>query len=131
MGVYFVQAQSGTYQAPRSGVFITVCGECAEADAEERAKALNMMRMLANRQNSRWVEAKDWDAPYTFDATKFPTLLGQHTCHSISSVLSCIGATPAVLPIRTAHIAWTDLSNCKDLQPDSATKEMQLSLHQA
>lgn len=48
----------------------------AEADAEERAKALNMMRMLANRQNSRWLEAKEWDMPYTFDATKFPTLLG-------------------------------------------------------
>ncbi|KAL3141324.1 hypothetical protein ABBQ32_004910 [Trebouxia sp. C0010 RCD-2024] len=47
-----------------------------EADAEERAKALNMMRMLANRQNSRWLEAKEWDMPYTFDATKFPTLLG-------------------------------------------------------
>lgn len=50
----------------------------AEADAEERAKALNMMRMLANRQNSRWLEAKEWDMPYTFDATKFPTLLGTH-----------------------------------------------------
>ncbi len=48
----------------------------AEGDAEERAKALNMMRMLANRQNSRWLEAKEWDVPYTFDATKFPTLLG-------------------------------------------------------
>ncbi|KAL0038273.1 hypothetical protein WJX77_000069 [Trebouxia sp. C0004] len=47
-----------------------------EGDAEERAKALNMMRMLANRQNSRWLEAKEWDVPYTFDATKFPTLLG-------------------------------------------------------
>jgi len=35
-----------------------------------------MMRMLANRQNSRWLEAKEWDVPYTFDATKFPTLLG-------------------------------------------------------
>ena len=34
------------------------------------------MRMLANRQNSRWLEAKEWDVPYTFDATKFPTLLG-------------------------------------------------------
>lgn len=51
-------------------------GCIAEADAEERAKALNMMRMLANRQNSRWLEAKEWDVPYTFDATKFPTLLG-------------------------------------------------------
>lgn len=50
----------------------------AEADAEERAKALNMMRMLANRQNTRWLEAKEWDMPYTFDATKFPTLLGTH-----------------------------------------------------
>ena len=48
----------------------------AEADAEERAKALNMMRMLANRQNSLWLEAKEWDMPYTFDATKFPSLLG-------------------------------------------------------
>lgn len=53
---------------------ISKCG--AEGDAEERAKALNMMRMLANRQNSRWLEAKEWDVPYTFDATKFPTLLG-------------------------------------------------------
>lgn len=47
----------------------------AEGDAE-RAKAMNMMRMLASRQNSKWVEEKDWDVPYTFDATKFPTLLG-------------------------------------------------------
>lgn len=37
---------------------------------------MNMMRMLASRQNSKWVEEKDWDVPYTFDATKFPTLLG-------------------------------------------------------
>lgn len=47
-----------------------------------------MMRMLANRQNSRWLEAKEWDMPYTFDATKFPTLLGTHPhtspCHSSS-----------------------------------------------
>lgn len=38
---------------------------------------MNMMRMLASRQNSRWAEAVEWDVPYTFDATKFPTLLGR------------------------------------------------------
>lgn len=62
---------------------------CAEADAEERAKALNMMRMLANRQNSRWLEAKEWDAPYTFDATNFPTLLGD-TPYTLLTRMCCL-----------------------------------------
>lgn len=47
-----------------------------------------MMRMLANRQNSRWLEAKEWDVPYTFDATKFPTLLGM-LAPLLSKLLCC------------------------------------------
>lgn len=62
----------------------------AEGDAEERAKALNMMRMLANRQNSRWLEAKEWDMPFTFDATKFPALLGT----SSHALLAPTSSTP-------------------------------------
>ena len=52
-----------------------ICG-VADGEAEERTKALNMMRMLASRQNAKWVEGQEWDVPYTFDATKFFTLLG-------------------------------------------------------
>ena len=36
-----------------------------------------MLRMLANRSNSRWVEKVEWEAPYTFDAVKFLKLLGE------------------------------------------------------
>lgn len=83
----------------------------AEADAEERAKALNMMRMLANRQNSRWLEAKEWDMPYTFDATKFPTLLGTTTlglpcCINCCLPCSCClpsGADRATGPCSGLH----------------------------
>ena len=50
---------------------------------------MSMMRMLASRQNSRWAEAVEWDVPYTFDATKFPTLLGQNPS---------LIALPVVLP---------------------------------
>ena len=46
-----------------------------------------MMRMLANRQNSRWLEAKEWDTPYTFDATKFPTLLGLQLLQDVNAVM--------------------------------------------
>lgn len=66
---------------------ITMCMCVADGEAGERTKALNMMRMLASRQNAKWVEGQEWDVPYTFDATKFPTLLG--TAHSSFAVCKC------------------------------------------
>ena len=46
---------------------------------------MNMMRMLASRQNSRWAETVEWDVPYTFDATKFPTLLGEQAMSTLEA----------------------------------------------
>eukprot|EP00891_Asterochloris_glomerata_P007584 jgi/Astpho2/7584/fgenesh1_pg.00115_%23_25_t len=46
------------------------------AEAEERLKAQQMLRMLANRSNSRWVEKVEWEAPFTFDTPRFLKLLG-------------------------------------------------------
>ena len=65
----------------------------ADGEAEERTKALNMMRMLASRQNAKWVEGQEWDVPYTFDATKFPTLLG--TTRSSFALCTCGVCTSA------------------------------------
>lgn len=36
-----------------------------------------MLRMLANRSNSRWVEKVEWEAPLTFDTPRFLKLLGE------------------------------------------------------
>ncbi len=60
-----------------------------------------MMRMLANRQNSRWLEAKEWDVPYTFDATKFPTLLG--TLAALDSKLLCCCLTITDTVVMMIH----------------------------
>ena len=49
----------------------------AGAEAEERLKAQQMLRMLVNRSNSRWVEKVEWEVPYTFDAVRFLKLLGE------------------------------------------------------
>ena len=49
----------------------------AGAEAEERIKAQQMLRMLANRSNSRWVEKVEWEAPFTFDTPRFLKLLGE------------------------------------------------------
>lgn len=82
-------ASNNVIDGAQIAIFLLKLAVCiAEADAEERAKALNMMRMLANRQNSRWLEAKEWDMPYTFDATKFPTLLGM-LCMAHHAALTC------------------------------------------
>ena len=53
----------------------------AGAEAEERLKAQQMLRMLANRSNSRWVEKVEWEVPYTFDAVRFLKLLGESAVH--------------------------------------------------
>ena len=67
------------------------------------------MRMLANRQNSRWLEAKEWDVPYTFDATKFPTLLGM--CSSQQHYLPlCLLSYQPMAIARQGQVsmqAWT------------------------
>lgn len=62
-----------------------------------------MMRMLANRQNSRWLEAKEWDVPYTFDATKFPTLLGTLAPLYSKLLYCCLNITDSMVMVINSN----------------------------
>ncbi|KAK9828965.1 hypothetical protein WJX72_003087 [[Myrmecia] bisecta] len=47
-----------------------------DADGVEMEKVKRMMKMLVNRRNARWLDDLPLQAPYAFDAVRFPTLLG-------------------------------------------------------
>lgn len=75
---------------------------------------MNMMRMLASRQNAKWVEAQEWDVPYTFDATKFPTLLGMYAtaplqCNVPHADAKTKWPTAAFVPVQSPLTAATVL----------------------